>query len=280
MKLDPPSAAVLFSDYPHPLRNEACRRQYPELDFAWSCLLSKPKAATVALIGDSHAHQYYQSLAKKLTEIPVLSFSLPMCLPFSSSPRCDAYLEKSIKFIQENDSIETIILTGYFSFLAAGFRHGNAEGFRVANDLNHHERHAFQASAKKMLSALTAMPKKVVVMIDIPDMIFRPRDCVSFHNPVAAFLRGSAHRRSLDACGVSVDVFRKRMQAHDSALLEVLAKYPEIKTFDPRPLFCDDNICAAFKGGRFLYWNSDHLTLEGTDLVIGHLLDRVEFGAF
>jgi peptidoglycan/LPS O-acetylase OafA/YrhL len=69
LKLDPPSAQVLFNDYPHPLENEACRRQYPEMNGSWSCLLSKPRPAEVAIVGDSHAHQYYASLAHQLPEI-------------------------------------------------------------------------------------------------------------------------------------------------------------------------------------------------------------------
>ncbi|MEE3719726.1 acyltransferase [Tumidithrix elongata RA019] len=57
--LTPPTASILFSDYPHPLKNEACKNQYPEFKDGFSCLLSKPQKPNVALFGDSHAHQYY-----------------------------------------------------------------------------------------------------------------------------------------------------------------------------------------------------------------------------
>jgi peptidoglycan/LPS O-acetylase OafA/YrhL len=273
IRLTPPSASVLFDDYPHfPLKNEACEREYPELQSAWSCLLSKPRKAELAIIGDSHAEQYYRSLANNLSASAVLNFSQPICLPFSSRPGCQGKVEELIKFIKDNESIRTIILTGYFSFLASDFKYGNVEGARVANDLSATDKKAYQASADRLLSALTALNRNIIVLRDIPDLVFKPRYCVSFQNPVMALLRGSVNSKTTKQCGIAVDAFERRMKDHDDALLEVLARYPAIDVFDPRPLFCDTKMCIAFRDGHFLYWNSDHLTLEGADLVIARLL--------
>ena len=50
--LTPASSEVVFADNPHPLSNSNCRSKYPELKFTWSCLLSKPAEATLAIVGE------------------------------------------------------------------------------------------------------------------------------------------------------------------------------------------------------------------------------------
>ena len=67
------------------------------------------------------------------------------------------------------------------------------------------------------------------MLLDIPDLIFNPKNCVSFENPVIALLRGRLNAKSIDQCGIPVDAFKARMTEHDAALLEILAKYPEIR---------------------------------------------------
>lgn len=231
-------------------------------------MLSKPQKASIAIIGDSHANQYYQSVAKKLPDSNVLNFGYPGCLPFSAHQNCKDEFDETVQFIKNDNSIDTVIITGYFSFLGAGFKYGNIEGLRVANDLTVENRRVFGASADKLLSTLISLNKKVIVFIDIPDLVFKPRECVAFQNPVMAFLRGAVKSKGGHECGILVSEFQNRNQTHDNALSGILSKYPKIEVFNPRPLLCDARICAARKNDRFLYWNSDHLTIEGADMVI------------
>lgn len=278
VELSPPSAAVLFADYPHPLKNATCAEVYPDLADAWSCLLSKDRPADVAIIGDSHAHQYFQSLAKKLPSLSVLNTSAPNCLPFSGHARCEKVAADTIAFLEKNRSIETVILAGYYSVLAAGMKYENIEGQRVAADLTDERRERFENAGRKMLAALAAQGKRVIVLGDIPDMVFRPRDCVGFDNPLMASLRGSLSAKSLDKCGIPEPDFRARIQSFDNSLAAVLSEHPSVSKFDPRPLFCDGSYCMAYREPTFLYWNSDHLAIEGADMVIDALLKAVPIG--
>ena len=57
--LTPPSATILFAPYPHIIKDDNCESRYAELgNIAWSCRLSKSQMPDIAIIGDSHAHQY------------------------------------------------------------------------------------------------------------------------------------------------------------------------------------------------------------------------------
>ncbi|MCA1300640.1 hypothetical protein LC062_20075 [Stappia indica] len=40
-------------------------------------------------------------------------------------------------------------------------------------------------------------------------------------------------------------------------------------------LLCNTETCAIFRDGIALYWNSDHLTVEGADLVVGPLIEAI-----
>lgn len=278
IELSPPSASVLFADYPHPLKNAACAEVYPELADAWSCLLSKDRPADVAIIGDSHAHQYFQSLAKKLPNLSVFNATAPGCLPFAGNDNCEKVVSDTLSFLDKNRSIETVILAGYYSVLATDFRYENIEGQRVAADLTDARRERFETAGRKLLASLAAQGKRIVVIGDIPDLIFRPRDCVGFDNPLMASLRGSLSAKPLDKCGISESEFRARIQPFDTSLAAILRDHPDVAKFDPRPLFCDGSRCMAYREPAFLYWNSDHLTIEGADIVVESLLKAVEIG--
>jgi peptidoglycan/LPS O-acetylase OafA/YrhL len=270
--VSPKNALVLFSEYPHQQRNSLCQTHYPSLDFAFFCELSKPEPATLALIGDSHANQYFQSLVKRLPDVSVLNFGLSNCLPFSSPSRSSCRqqsLDRTIQFIKDNPSISTYIIAGYYSKLASGLKENIVEG---ANDLIETDRRAFTAEAQKLLSNLTDLHKSLIFLLDIPDLGFRPRDCVTFHSFTMTAFRGGIRARNIDNCGVAVDEFHNRMAAHDAMIADIIAQYQDIHIFDPRKLICDEKLCRAFKDGGFIYWNADHLTVKGADMIVDELI--------
>lgn len=276
ISMTPARGTVLTEEYPHPQKNEYCETRYPEYKKGFSCLLSKPESAEVLIFGDSHAHQYYRSLANFLDEKSVLNLSRPSCLPFSSSrKKCHPEDVKIKKFLDDNSSIKEVYLTGYFSYLAAGrFKFGNFEGRRVAGSLGLLEKLAFQEAATSMLEYLTKRGLRITVIVDIPDVIVRPVSCLRTSSTVMNLLRFSSGSQDLSptACFIDQFQFEKRIAPYDEALSEVLKKFPHVSVFDPRPLFCDGKKCWIIRNGVPLYWNSDHLTIEGSDMVIRALL--------
>jgi SGNH domain (fused to AT3 domains) len=205
-------------------------------------------------------------------EPSVVNISLPACLPFSAFPNCKKAFNSGLDFLTNNTSIKTVILTGYFSFLQSGFKYGNIEGKRVAAEVTPINTQAFLLSATNMIESLAAAGKKIIILRDIPDLIFRPRDCVSFNNSLIAWLRGALEPKLTSECGISAQEFGARSKPYDAVMDDLLSRYPAILSFDPRPVFCNESRCMAFEDGIFLYWNSDHLTIEGSDRVIARML--------
>jgi peptidoglycan/LPS O-acetylase OafA/YrhL len=274
----PPQGSILFRPYPHPLHNLNCATVYPVLENRWSCLLSKPVGADVAIIGDSHAHQYYQSLAKSLSTRSVLNFS--GCLPFAAVPLLDhdCVIDQTdaLKFLTAHPEIRTVYIAGYFSYRAAGdFQFGNIEGLRRAARLTDDEKRSFIDNGTFILQALLAAEKDVVVIRDIPDLMYRPVSCLQFKSARVAFVRSSTSdfEKTADGdCSLNREAYERRIAPYDSALSQLLGQFPMVRVFDPRPILCDLAHCWIIRGGVPLYWDSDHLTLEGTDAIVSSLL--------
>ena len=274
----PPAADILFMEYPHSLHNADCSEFFPELSEKWSCLLSKRRDPQVLLIGDSHAHQYYHSLAAALGDKSVLNVSDPGCFPFVTAAlqraNCERETAQILNFVASHPSIETVYLTGYFSFLMSGkLKYGNIEGRRVADDLTETDEVSFNEMGARVISSILASGKRVVIIGDIPDMIFMPSSCVTTSSDLVNMVRIGRERSSQD-CAIDRGAFNKRIGPFDRAMQRLVSKFPQVAFFDPRPVVCDEQKCWAMRDGRPLYWNSDHLTIEGTDLVIVEMLKQ------
>jgi hypothetical protein len=183
-------------------------------------------------------------------------------------------MKVAIDFLSRTPSLTTIYLTGYFSLRAAGGLKGeNLEGFREARALTEQDAASFQKNGEIVLRALLAANKDVIVIRDIPDLIFKPIECVRLGNRLMTLLRGyDDPARAPQRCGLDRAEYENRIAPYDRALSELLAKVPEVRVFDPRQVMCDADRCWAIRGNVPLYWNSDHLTVEGADLVVDRLL--------
>jgi peptidoglycan/LPS O-acetylase OafA/YrhL len=276
----PQRGVILFEEYPHPRKNSNCHDVYSDLSGeVWSCLLSKSDLADVAIIGDSHAQQYYQSFAKHLPNKSVLNISMPGCLPFVSDELINKFCsnhDKILSFLKSQKSIKEIYLTGYWSYLAAGFKFGNFEGQRVADDLNDSNVESFVRNGRKVIAELIDSNKHVTIIRDIPDLIFKPMACLNITSDYLSKLRVNTINFDGitvgDSCVIDKKKFTQRNQPFDDLLNIFISDFPSVSVLDPKEILCEDGKCWVFKNGLPLYYDSDHLTIEGTDYVTQYLL--------
>jgi SGNH domain (fused to AT3 domains) len=66
--------------------------------------------------------------------------------------------------------------------------------------------------------------------------------------------------------------YENRNRPYEMALTKILDKFPTVRTFDPRTILCNKDRCWVIKNGVPLYWDSDHLTIEGSNMVIDSLI--------
>jgi peptidoglycan/LPS O-acetylase OafA/YrhL len=264
----------LAAAYPHmPYRNEACDNLYPELKGYFFCLVSKDYAPEILIMGDSHSNQYYKSLARKLPDKSVMNLGAQSCIPFSSvthmsASGCENNLIVALKFAAETSSIKTVYLAGYWSYLASGGFGIYNENYRLPRALTDKEADSFVEVGRKVLAELVRSGKEIIFLSDNPDLEFNVRSCFEYRPLV---IGGNKVR---EVCGMSRVDYEARYKVYSDMFSKLVSEFPSVKVYSPKNVFCDDKYCYGSSGGKPLYYNSDHLTIFGADLVIDDLLGK------
>jgi len=267
--------ATLFTtnDYSHgSFHNEECDYLFPTFKEFHGCLLSQSVNPTSALVGDSHSHHYYKSLAMYLNPSSLIHIYQRACLPFSTKTlqlkdNCEEKINVTLSFLKKNESIKTVYLAGYWNYLIAGGLSTIAEnqGMWRAKEPTATNAMSFQTKGEEVISTLIAQKKEVILLLDNPDLDFFPTACFDFRP-----FRLS--KQIKNPCAMKRSYYEKRIFNHNKALLDVLKKFPSVKIFDPKSIFCDENYCWAAKDNQPLYADHNHLTVQGADLVIKELM--------
>jgi len=245
----------------------ACKKQFPGSDF---CMLPGANAHTeVALLGDSHANHYYEGLYRALAggDTGLLAVGTGNCPPFYGVDihlggyvkHCSALFDQTLDYVIRSPDIHTVILSsyaissirggldydegGYLKLVAAGSQHGSEDNLAI-----------YLGGLERTLRKLTAAGKNIVFVLDTPELDFDPNSCV--HRPVQFSVRSP--------CTISRVKVDRRLRAIQTRIEATLAKFPQVRVFNPVPLLCDAENCYAKRGDTFLYADRDHLSSDGS----------------
>ena len=266
----------LYATNPHePFHNNYCDNLFPEFKDFNVCLLSKEKKPDVVIVGDSHSNHYYKSLDKELNLHSVMNIVAWSCLPFTSKThqsknKCNEKFNLTLSFLKKEQSIKTVYLAGYWSYLAAGGFGINGDRWRQPQPLNPEESLSFKKNGETFISGLISANKEVILIRDIPDLNFNIKSCLDIDTRPLSITKKIARR----PCGIDKAEYEKRIFNYETSLSELLNKFPNIKIYNPKPIFCDSHICWAIKNDEPLYFNGDHLSIYGADLVVKDLLSK------
>lgn len=253
-----------------------CGNKIPELSnsvFDGGCRLSKDEPPTIVFVGDSHTAHYRNAVWNSFSSKSVLMVVATSCLPFSSSSflsgECRNKYTSIIKYLEDSRSVETVVLSGYWAYLIAGSFGEEGENWRKARTPTDENIKTFKANAIEFISRILKSGKSVVLLKDIPDLDFNIRSC--FNN--RPFRISTPLIR--EDCSISEEAFLARVKPFDAAIDEILRTFPEVKTYDPRPLFCSGGRCYGSDGKLPYYWNGDHVNRFGAQRVIDGLLNEL-----
>ena len=250
--------------------NPACTARYPELDGIPYCLLGPDAPPEVALIGDSHANHYYPGLVEQ--GLNVINLGKGSCLGFFGVtthiplPRPQGeicppdHLNLALQFAIDNPHISHIALTGRFQQYhddesEAKIFTTDAQGQTLSGNPQ-----VFRHALDHTLARLVASGKHIVFIMDNPDILFDPKECIQL-----PALRRQQPIKS--PCATSRSSIEQRHSAYRATALSVLAKYPAVKVFDPFNALCDASLCWAVRGSDVLYRDTDHLSLQGSRFI-------------
>jgi peptidoglycan/LPS O-acetylase OafA/YrhL len=237
----------------------------------------------VMLIGDSHAQAIFGGFSelfkKHNTRLQLRAGAA--CPPFydltvqhiGHEEECkdvmNGFLDEAIK----DNSIKTVILTsrGPLYLTGQGFGDGDAIFLKIKSKFvkaksDEDYTDVFADAMTRTLNMLTNTNKKIIFIVDAPEMGFAPELCVD----VRPFKLIDNKKTT---CGIQKEVFDKRNASYLTIIAAQARAFPQVKFLYPSKYLCDDQFCYAKKDGIIFYRDDDHLSYEG-GLRIGQFLEN------
>ena len=265
-----------------------CQAQFnppvPDAMRAYVFCRSEPRGpqANVALLGDSHAASLYPGLARALAGTPwhVQYVGASLTPPLwglaawsGSPPTPELYaIKHSVaqemrRFVMERPQLHTVLLASRWPAYAHAKGFGAAEEqapggvYSFLKPQLSDPAEIFEASLRATLAELTAAGRRVIFVLDSPELGFDPQSC----------LQARPWTWRVDAvrtpCAVPRVAYEARSQGYRQRVAAVLAQFPQATLVDGARPFCDVSWCWAMRDGELLYYDSDHVALPGALLM-------------
>jgi SGNH domain (fused to AT3 domains) len=257
---------------------DTCKKTFPGAEF---CMMPTPNGRPeVALLGDSHANHFYDGLRRALAanETGLFAVGAGNCPPFSDVDiylgtyvkHCAALFDGVLDYVVKSREIHTVVLSSYaVSSIAGGFDYARGDYIRLvaasgaraatgtARRSDESNMDVYLAGLERTLTRLREAGKQVVFVLDTPELDFDPSTCV--RRPVQISVKSP--------CAVPRAKVEQRLSGVQKQILAALARFPDVKVFNPVPLLCDRQNCYARQGDAFMYMDRDHLTADGSRYV-------------
>ena len=217
--------------------------------------------ASVAVFGDSHAVELAYELGKKTAErdIGVRHFSFSACRPAYRSGNngiCTHWTNEIIDYIEHQANIKSVVITYRLTRAFSEDHYGVYPD--VPDPLDEQLQKSAAASLHKLIGVLVQAGKRVVFVQQAPELRDHIRTLV---------VKG---RDDGDILGVTAAWWEKRYAVTDGLSLP-----EEITIIDTSKLFCRRAICFAGENGVSYYFDDDHLSLAGAEIVADKVWDSL-----
>lgn len=242
------------------------------------CVKSREGAPDAVVYGDSHADHLFPGLADDTTHNWLL-LGQSACPPLKDikvtveeADTCREKNEDALRIITGTPSIRTVALSalgpyymGDTSFtpehrgkMEAKYRklestHADEAGLSKAE--------LYRAGLNRTISALEKAGKKVVLVVDIPELNFMPENCLE--RPLQLLP---------PKCSIIKEQFDARAQSYHAMIATLAKAHPNMRVFDGSAYFCDETECHAGTTEMLYYRDSHHLSLRGSRMLMGHFV--------
>jgi peptidoglycan/LPS O-acetylase OafA/YrhL len=233
------------------------------------CIVPEQGGTDAALIGDSHAedkffgfvrieHEHRWALLANAACPPVYAINVYVSDGLESD--CGQKSVKVIDWVASQPQIKTVVLAFFGNyFLTTSYaadhviQHTGPDRIVIsgAPGQNGSRAELFFSGLDQAIARLEQAHKQIVILIDLPEFPFLPRDCY--------------RRQDMSGCILP----RSTVDARQAEYREIIAKlqraHPDIRVFDPLKRFCPDSRCIYAEAGQLLYEDSNHLSHYGSD---------------
>lgn len=238
---------IVGEDYPKP--SEAC--EFFGSNIQW------------AVLGDSHAIELSGALARILrpNDIGVKQLTFRDCPPsFGRTNKwCSAWTNDVVDYLVRDPSKEIVVVSYRLNYALFGDHDGVFPG--IPDTVGASERERRWDALIGLLQALRQANKTVVFVLQVPELPFQITKII-LDNP----------KETDQLIGVDRAWWKKRSAFVRSRLRDI----PEdVVTIDPAPIFCDETHCYGGRGETSHYYDDDHPSEAGANLVAKEIIKRL-----
>lgn len=227
---------------------------------------------SAVILGDSHAEDKFNGIAKLDKSRNWMLAGQVSCPPVYGvnvtlyDDTCQRKSEQAIDWVADNNDIQTVVLSFYGHYdTNRAYAADHADDMDIFRQSTITKQGDATSSRSALLwdglnttvQKLTAAGKKVVILTDIPDLPYFPKDCIRKGSP----------------CEIDREKVDTRQHEHVEMIKELKQSNSDILVFDPSILFCDFNDCYFKHEGTVMYRDSHHLSLKGSDVYATRFLD-------
>lgn len=220
--------------------------------YSWS-LCDKLEGANIAIIGDSHAHHLFGGLINsKGADVRPLLYASASCLPllgegFSRS-ECKGFMDYAFDRVLRDSDIKIVVLSSFYRSISR-----NIDEDKIVEDY------------AKSIRLIAASGKRIVFIVDGPQLEFDPESCVRM--------------------GISIRDYLQSLLQSSEDVSNCKRSLP--KSNDARVLY--DQMISKLKGdevSRFMYFfDINDIILDGGEIIVSEqddllYLDRHHFSIY
>lgn len=244
----------------------------------WSCTVGDKKAKTwIAAYGDSHALSLLPALNRygKAENIRVVFAGISSCPPLLrthseklSGRACMALSRKMTDLVEAQRASAVVLIAMWPNFTDPA----SASNFvyQSTNTASSTEAHGLSALKKGLHATLSYFDRLNIPVLLVED---NPQQTVSLPRGIVRF--GYRSDSAFNRLAVSLTTHRHDQQAVNQVLEAAAAKHPMTFILNTDSVLCSDSICPWVSDGRFLYFDSNHLSITGAMKVYPLLANRL-----
>jgi peptidoglycan/LPS O-acetylase OafA/YrhL len=241
--------------------------------------LANTSTPEVLFVGDSHAMSLNSAAALGKVSIKSMLIGNHGCPPLMShsvrdgkvNKGCNALPEEALKVLAQYQTIQTVVLDSrgpmYFSGEGYGVEGPSSYSIFALDGSTATQAQMFQKGYSQFVKALLLRQKKVVFVIDPPELGEEPRGCL-VTRPL------SISKKTLSNCQQDRSKVDERQALYRQLVTHIQADNPELQVYDPIDLFCDDAHCYGLRNGKLLYWDDDHMSTWASELALNDMRIR------
>ncbi len=240
------------------------------------CRVARQGPADAVVWGDSHADHLYPGIAAIDRRRNWMLLGHMSCPPtfgievVADEAHCARRSDVALRWIESQTTLRTVVIGFYGHYadatdVAHDHVHGPAgpsktsiDGSRDQNSKREAFARGLAASVKRLLTA----GKRVVLVLDIPELPFAPTICYS--RPRWAL--------AVQQCSVPAAEVARRQQAMRDAVAAISREFPAVVVVDPLTVLCDATTCRVGTDTARLYRDSHHLSMLGSEAVAREIL--------